>query len=77
MRKETPRVLYLICCHSEKNQGIISCFLASFAMTTDEVEHPWCLFSRGDYLCVLGSNFSISPSTRRYPTREYDGAVSA
>ena len=50
--------------------GLFSCYLDSFARTIDEVENPWCLSSNCDFLVVLRSNFEISPSTPRSPTRE-------
>ena len=42
--------------------GLFSCFLASFASTADEVEHPWCLSSRCEFLGVTRSNVSTLPS---------------
>ena len=50
-------------------------FPSSFVRKTDEVDHTWGISSRGEFLGVLSSNFSIFRSTRRSPTREYCGAV--
>ena len=44
---------------------------------TDEVDHPWCLSSRGEFLGVLSSNFAIFQSTLRSPTLEQRGAITA
>ena len=43
----------------------------------DEVEYPWCLSSRGDFLGILRSNFAIFQSTQRSPTREQCGSIIA
>ena len=56
---------------------LFSCLLDSFARTTDEIKHPWCIYSHGEFLGVLSSYSSISPSTQRSPTREYCSVVSA
>ena len=56
---------------------IIFVFHLSLARTTDEVEHPWGLFSNGELLGVLRYNFSILQYKQRYPTYEQHGAVSA
>ena len=34
-------------------------FRLSLERTTNEVEHLWCLYSHGEFLDVLSSNFSI------------------
>ena len=58
-------------------RGIIVVFPLSLAITTDEVQHPWCLSSHGYFLGVLRYNFSIFQSTRRSPIREQCGTITA
>ena len=58
-------------------RGIIFKFPCYIAMTADEVDHPWCLYSHGEFLGVLRSDFSILWSTRRSPIREQRGAITA
>ena len=56
-------------------KGIIFVFPCSLARTTDEVEHPWFISSRGYFFVVLSSNFVIFQSTRLSPTPEQRGQI--
>ena len=56
-------------------RGIIFVFPCYIERTTDEVEHPWCLSSHGEFLGVLSSNVAIFQSTWHSPTREECGAI--
>ena len=58
-------------------KGIFFFFPCYLANTADEVEHPCCLSSHGDFLGILGYNFSIFQSTQYSPTREKHGTDSA
>ena len=57
------------------HREMIFVFPCSLAKTTDEIDHPWCISSPGDFLGVLSSNFSIIRSMRRYPMREQCGTI--
>ena len=46
---------------------MLPCYLTRI---TYDVEHPWRLYSHGEFLGVLRSNFAIFRSTCRSPTRE-------
>ena len=56
-------------------RGVAFVFPCSIARTTDEVEHPWCLSSHGEFLGILRSNFAIFKSTWRSPKCEECGAI--
>ena len=56
-------------------RGIIFMFPFSIAITTDEVDHPWCISSYCDFLGVLRSNFAIFQSMRRSPTHDQRGVI--
>ena len=56
-------------------RGDIFVFTCSLARTTDDVEQPWCLYSHGEFLCVLRSNFTIFQFTPRSTMREQCGAI--
>ena len=58
-------------------RGIIFVYLWSLLRTTDEVEHPCCLYYYGDLSDVWCSNVLIFQSMWLSPTREEHGAVSA
>ena len=58
-------------------KGVIFVFLCPIARKADEVEHPWCLSSRGDFLGVLRSNFLIFQSIQCSPTFEQGEAITA
>ena len=58
-------------------EGIIFIFPCSLARTTDEIEHPWCLYSHGGFLINWRSNFAIFRSTQRSPTHEHRRSISA
>ena len=58
-------------------KGIIFVFPCSTETTTDEIYHTWCLSYNGEFLGVLRSNFTIFQSTRRSPTLEQRGAITA
>ena len=55
--------------------GVIFMFPFSLARTIDEVEHPWCLSSRGEFLAIWRSTFAILQSTKRSPKCEQRGAI--
>ena len=42
----------------------------SFSRTTNEADHPWCLFSHGEFLGCWCSNFEIFWSAWRSPMRD-------
>ena len=50
---------------------------SSSEWTTNEVEHPGCLSSHGNFLVVWRSNFEIFWSTHRFPARDEHGVVGA
>ena len=52
-------------------------FPCSVTRTKDEVEHKLCISYHGEFLSVLHSNFAIFRSTRRSPTLEQRGAITA
>ena len=49
-------------------RGVIFACPCSLTRTTDEVEKPWGLSSRGELLGLLHSTFSVLQSMRRSPT---------
>ena len=56
-------------------RGIIFVFTCSLSQTKEEVDHPWCLSSHGEFLGFLRYNCSIFQSMRRSPTLEKCGAI--
>ena len=52
-------------------------FTCSQAITTEEVDKPLCIYSHGEFLGMWCSNFAIFWYTRRSPTREQRGVITA
>ena len=61
--------------HYVSAKGNIFLFPCYLVRTTDEIEHPWCISSHGDFLGVWRSNVVIFWSTQHSPTPEQRGTI--